>query len=87
MKSLREKERMTESEIRNRAADFCKASGDTDTARADAYKKAGIKDGEDMARHRAAAAYHLERRIREDDGTKTISDTPLQRVEGSDIPV
>jgi hypothetical protein len=78
---------MTETEIRNRAADMCKASGDTDTARADAYKKAGIKDGEDRARHRAAAAYHLERRIREDDGTKPVLDSPLQRIEGSEVPV
>lgn len=78
---------MTETEIRNRAADMCKASGDTDTARADAYKIAGVKDGEDRARHRAAAAYHLERRIREDDGTKPITDTPLERVQNSPTEV
>lgn len=63
---------MTPEEVRQRAADMCKASGDIDTARAEAYKLAGQKEGEDRARHRAATAYFLERRIREDDGTQPI---------------
>jgi hypothetical protein len=73
---------MTPEEARNRAADMCKASGDTDTARANAYRIAGQKDGEDRARHRAAAAYHLERRIREDDGTADPFDSPEERLRG-----
>lgn len=65
-------EPMTPEQVRTRAADMCKASGDIDTARAEAYKLAGQKEGEDRARHRAATAYFLERRIREDDGRSPV---------------
>jgi hypothetical protein len=63
---------MTPEQVRNRAADMCKASGDTETARADAAKLAGEKEMEDRARHRAATSYFLEKRIREDDGTNPL---------------